>query len=90
VDVADGLVDRREELDGLLQVTLALTAMPGKILCVAEKNSIAKAVAEHLSGGHFQTVSGLFIRFENEPCFQLNFVQGKYWQSLHQELFLHV
>ncbi|KAH8793031.1 DNA topoisomerase [Hyaloscypha sp. PMI_1271] len=29
--------------------------MPGKILCVAEKNSISKAVAEHLSGGHFQT-----------------------------------
>jgi hypothetical protein len=90
VDVEDGLIDRREKLDGLLHVILALTAMPGKILCVAEKNSIAKAVAEHLSGGHFQIVSGLFIRFENEPCLQLNFVQGKYWQSLHQELFLHV
>jgi hypothetical protein len=33
--------------------------MPGKILCVAEKPSIAKAVAGHLSGGPFQTVSGL-------------------------------
>ena len=30
--------------------------MPGKILCVAEKPSIAKAVAGHLSGGQFTTV----------------------------------
>ncbi|PSS22396.1 hypothetical protein M430DRAFT_49524 [Amorphotheca resinae ATCC 22711] len=29
--------------------------MPGKILCVAEKPSIAKAVAGHLSGGQYQT-----------------------------------
>jgi len=28
-----------------------------RILCVAEKPSIAKAVAGHLSGGHYQTVS---------------------------------
>ena len=28
-----------------------------KILCVAEKPSISKAVAGHLSGGGFQTVS---------------------------------
>lgn len=27
-----------------------------RILCVAEKPSIAKAVAGHLSGGHYQTV----------------------------------
>ncbi|KAG4440225.1 hypothetical protein IFR05_004304 [Cadophora sp. M221] len=31
--------------------------MPGKILCVAEKNSISKAVAEHLSGGHYNTAN---------------------------------
>ena len=31
--------------------------MPGKILCVAEKNSISKAVAGHLSGGQYRTVS---------------------------------
>jgi hypothetical protein len=31
--------------------------MPGKILCVAEKPSISKAVAGILSGGQFQTVS---------------------------------
>jgi hypothetical protein len=37
-----------------------------KILCVAEKPSIAKAVAGHLSGGQFQTVGGnlsFFIAF---------------------------
>lgn len=34
--------------------------MPGKILCVAEKPSISKAVAGHLSGGQFQTVSQAF------------------------------
>lgn len=27
-----------------------------KVICVAEKNSIAKAVAGHLSGGRFTTV----------------------------------
>ena len=32
--------------------------MPGKILCVAEKPSIAKAVAGHLSGGAIR-----FVRF---------------------------
>jgi DNA topoisomerase-3 len=30
--------------------------MPGKILCVAEKPSIAKAVAGHLSGGQISSV----------------------------------
>jgi DNA topoisomerase-3 len=30
-----------------------------RILCVAEKPSISKAVAGHLSGGHYQTVSAL-------------------------------
>ena len=30
-----------------------------KVLCVAEKPSIAKAVANHLSGNHTSTVSGL-------------------------------
>ena len=30
---------------------------PRKILCVAEKPSIAKAVAQHLSGGNVNTVS---------------------------------
>lgn len=32
-----------------------------KVLCVAEKPSISKAVAGHLSGGGFQTVSSLPI-----------------------------
>lgn len=31
--------------------------MAGKILCVAEKPSIAKAVANHLAGGSAQVVS---------------------------------
>lgn len=31
--------------------------MARKVLCVAEKPSIAKAVAGHLGGGRFQTVS---------------------------------
>jgi hypothetical protein len=38
-----------------------------KILCVAEKNSISKAVAGHLSGGQFTAVSaepGLLFKRE--------------------------
>lgn len=31
--------------------------MARKILCVAEKPAIARAVATHMSGGSFQTVS---------------------------------
>jgi DNA topoisomerase-3 len=34
-----------------------------RILCVAEKPSISKAVAGHLSGGHYQTVGAL-----STPC----------------------
>ena len=34
-----------------------------KVLCVAEKPSISKAVAEHLSGGTKQTVSILALCF---------------------------
>ena len=34
-----------------------------RILCVAEKPSISKAVAGHLSGGHYQTVSALSCWF---------------------------
>lgn len=44
---------------GASQFRLYATArskMP-KILCVAEKPSISKAVAGHLSGGQFQTAS---------------------------------
>jgi DNA topoisomerase-3 len=33
--------------------------MARKILCVAEKPAIARAVATHLSGGAFQTVGSL-------------------------------
>lgn len=63
--------------------------MPGKILCVAEKNSISKAVAEHLSGGHFQTVSAaLYPEKWLRPKLKLH--PGKYWQPIHQELLIHV
>lgn len=44
----------------VLQTRLYGTArakMPNRILCVAEKPSISKAVAGHLSGGDIQTVS---------------------------------
>lgn len=32
-----------------------------RILCVAEKPSIAKAVAAHLSGGAYQTVGSHYV-----------------------------
>lgn len=39
--------------------------MARKILCVAEKPAIARAVATHLSGGSFQTV-GPFLKNYDE------------------------
>lgn len=33
-----------------------------RILCVAEKPAIAKAVAQHLSGGSMQTVSDRWLK----------------------------
>jgi hypothetical protein len=63
--------------------------MPGKILCVAEKNSISKAVAEHLSGGHFQTVSVVCDRVGDARP-ELNPVLGKHRKPIHQELHVHV
>jgi DNA topoisomerase IA len=36
-----------------------------KVLCVAEKPSISKAVAGHLSGGQFQTVSATHLITES-------------------------
>lgn len=46
--------------------------MARKILCVAEKPAIARAVATHLSGGSFQTVctrepSWIPINFDSTP-----------------------
>jgi len=42
-----------------------------RILCVAEKPSIARAVAGHLGGGHYQTVSSSDNRgFLNTDCGQ--------------------
>jgi DNA topoisomerase IA len=34
---------------------------PNKILCVAEKPSIAKSVAQHLAGGNINTVGQVSI-----------------------------
>lgn len=45
--------------------------MARKILCVAEKPSIAKSVAQHLSGGQMSTVgqhSILYIQFLGSGC----------------------
>lgn len=40
-----------------------------RILCVAEKPAIAKAVAQHLSGGSMRTVSGeMFWKWVEEIC----------------------
>lgn len=44
-------------LHGLGSTTSRGLIMARKILCVAEKPAIARAVATHLSGGSFQTVS---------------------------------
>ncbi|RDL40728.1 uncharacterized protein BP5553_00707 [Venustampulla echinocandica] len=46
--------------------------MPGKILCVAEKPSISKAVAGHLSGGEYQTQNTRSTYIKNY-CFSFNF-----------------
>ena len=40
----------------ILEVTLSRGGMARKILCVAEKPSIARAVAQHLGGGEVTTV----------------------------------
>ncbi|KAE8451287.1 hypothetical protein EG329_004452 [Mollisiaceae sp. DMI_Dod_QoI] len=47
--------------------------MPGKILCVAEKPSISKAVAGHLSGGQFTTRNVLGNPYVKNYCFTFDF-----------------
>jgi DNA topoisomerase IA len=42
---------------------------PQKILCVAEKPSIAKAVAQHLGGGRVTTVRCVAILLSSERRF---------------------
>jgi 5S rRNA maturation endonuclease (ribonuclease M5) len=49
--------------------------MPQKILCVAEKPAIAKAVAQHLSGGRFNTESIRGNRYVKNYEFDFNFRQ---------------
>ena len=59
-----------------------------RILCVAEKPAIAKAVAQHLSGGSMQTVSfiGAGERFLYELEFAENNVDINPRKSICQEL----
>lgn len=51
--------------------------MAPRILCVAEKPAIAKAVANHLGGGQVNTVSG------EQQCIKLHCADGekaaRYW-----------
>ncbi|EEA27641.1 DNA topoisomerase [Talaromyces marneffei ATCC 18224] len=48
--------------------------MPGnRILCVAEKPAIAKAVAQHLSGGSFQTINIHGQQYVKNYVFSFNF-----------------
>lgn len=58
-----------------------------KILCVAEKPSISKAVAGHLSGGQLQTVSlsnGIWLALNYDDG--LTLVPAQHSQQVHQEL----
>lgn len=58
--------------------------MVTRILCVAEKPSIAKAVALHLGGGQVQTVSDTAI---SSQCQKLTTAADTdHWQCIHKEL----
>ncbi|KAE8350798.1 DNA topoisomerase [Aspergillus coremiiformis] len=48
-----------------------------RILCVAEKPAIAKAVSQHLSGGSFQTISVRGNQYVKNYVFEFNF--GNPW-----------
>ncbi|PYH40967.1 DNA topoisomerase 3 [Aspergillus saccharolyticus JOP 1030-1] len=52
-----------------------------RILCVAEKPAIAKAVAQHLSGGSFQTANVTGNRYVKNYQFDFNF--GGPWGHCH-------
>jgi DNA topoisomerase IA len=43
-----------------------------KVLCVAEKPSIAKSITEILSGGRWDTVSLLFLHLSLPPSFLIS------------------
>ena len=57
--------------------------MARKILCVAEKPSIAKAVAQHLGGGQVTIVCGIAYYAWSITN---SHVAERYWRSLCQEL----
>ena len=58
--------------------------MARKILCVAEKPSIAKSVAQHLSGGQFNTVRTLSA-LRAGGGFNICIAQHP-WQHVREEL----
>lgn len=58
-----------------------------KILCVAEKPSISKAVAEHLSGGDYRTVSSTPLLLSATLT---NAILELYRFPVHQELRLYL
>lgn len=55
-----------------------------RVLCVAEKPSIAKAITQILSGGQFNTVSDVFALMR--CCSVLSFVTVQHRDTVHQEL----
>ena len=66
-----------------------------KVLCVAEKPSISKAVADHLSGGHKQTVSRrvpggyLAQQLQSREVSNTNFpLLAQYASQVYKELYL--
>lgn len=64
-------------------IATARSKMP-RILCVAEKPSISKAVAGHLSGGQLQTVGYVSRRRDNRHAD--NFYLAQHPEQIHQEL----
>ena len=58
--------------------------MARKILCVAEKPSIAKSVAQHLSGGQFNTVRTLSM-VQAGGGFNIYIAQYP-WQDVREKL----
>jgi hypothetical protein len=54
-----------------------------KVLCVAEKPSISKAVATHLSGGRIETVRAQFLHRSKDTDKKS---EAQYKKQVHQEL----
>lgn len=59
-----------------------------KVLCVAEKPSISKAVATHLAGGRVETVRSICL-YTSLRC-PLTQSVAQYEEQIHQELLLRL